>query len=108
MFLNTFSSNPVRRHAQGGAALVVSLIMLSLMTAIGVAAMDTTILESKMAGNMQAEIDAFNNAESGLRRAENTIRDEVDDPIPVDFSPRSNRRDSLYPGTRYRGKNYVR
>ncbi len=86
MFVNTYSSKTVKRQAQDGAALVISLIMLSLMTVIGVAAMDTTILEIKMAGNIQAEIDAFNNAESSLRLAENIVKDEADDPIPVNFS----------------------
>lgn len=86
MFLNTYTTNPVKRHTQSGAALVVSLMMLSLMTAIGVAAMDTTILELKMAGNMQAEIDAFNNAESTLRLAESNVLAEANDAIPANFT----------------------
>ncbi len=86
MFLNTYSPNQIRRHAQSGAALVVSLIMLSLMTAIGVASMEATILESKMAGNLQAQIDAFNNTESSLRLAEGIVLAEANDAVPVDFS----------------------
>ena len=85
MFLYIHSPT-VRKQTQGGAALVVSLIILSLMTAIGVAAMETTILQSKMAGNIQAEITAFNNAESSLRSAEDEIRMETNNSTPAIFS----------------------
>lgn len=75
------------KQAQGGAALLVSLIMLLLMTVIGVATMNTTILESKMAGNVQSEVLAFNNAESSLRFAETDVQQNIVDTAGVfDFS----------------------
>ncbi|MCP4042435.1 MAG: hypothetical protein GY731_10855, partial [Gammaproteobacteria bacterium] len=38
---------------QGGAVLLVSLIMLTILTLLGVTAMTTTSLEEKMAANIQ-------------------------------------------------------
>jgi type IV pilus assembly protein PilX len=55
---------------QRGAALIISLLMLILMTMIGVTAMRTTTLEEKMAGNMYDRNLAFQAAETTLRSAE--------------------------------------
>ncbi|GAB4355912.1 MAG: PilX N-terminal domain-containing pilus assembly protein [Methylohalobius crimeensis] len=63
-----FSSN------QRGAALIVSLLMLLVMTVIGVAAMQTNLLEEKMAGNFRDVNLAFQAAEAALRDAEADIR----------------------------------
>ncbi|XSG85098.1 MAG: pilus assembly PilX family protein [Methylohalobius sp. ZOD2] len=62
-----FSSN------QRGAALVISLLMLLVMTVIGVAAMQTNLLEEKMAGNFRDMNLAFQSAEAALRDAETDI-----------------------------------
>ncbi|MBN2700612.1 MAG: hypothetical protein JXR29_04080 [Methylothermaceae bacterium] len=62
-----FSSN------QRGAALVISLLMLLVMTVIGVAAMQTNLLEEKMAGNFRDMNLAFQAAEAALRDAESDI-----------------------------------
>lgn len=55
---------------QAGAVLIVSLIMLLLMTIIGVTAMQTTVLEEKMAGNTRDLTLAFEATESALRDGE--------------------------------------
>lgn len=57
---------------QSGAALVMSLVILLVLTIIGVAAMRTASLEERMAGNIQEATSAFLAAESGLNRALNT------------------------------------
>lgn len=57
---------------QSGAALVMSLVILLVLTIIGVAAMRTASLEERMAGNIQEATSAFHAAESGLNRALNT------------------------------------
>jgi len=57
---------------QRGAALVVALIMLMILTMLGVAAMGTTTLEEKMAANIQEGTRAFEAAESGLAKAAST------------------------------------
>jgi type IV pilus assembly protein PilX len=57
---------------QTGAALVVSLIVLVLLTLLGVAAMRTSVLEERMAGNMRESNIAFQSAEGALREALST------------------------------------
>ena len=51
---------------QGGAALIMSLMILLILTILGVTAMGTSSLEEKMAGNTQEMTRAFEVAESGL------------------------------------------
>ncbi|KAB7623153.1 PilX N-terminal domain-containing pilus assembly protein [Alkalilimnicola sp. S0819] len=61
------------RHAQRGAALAISLILLLVMTLLGVSAMRGTTLEEKMAGNTRNRSIAFQAAEAALREAETTL-----------------------------------
>lgn len=51
---------------QGGAALIVGLILLLVMTVLGVATMSTANLEVVMASNAQNSQSAFQLAETGL------------------------------------------
>lgn len=67
---NNFSSKKNLSHREKGAALVVSLILLLIMTIIGVTSLRTTTLEEKMAGNMRDKSLAFQAAEAALRDAE--------------------------------------
>jgi type IV pilus assembly protein PilX len=62
---------------QRGAILVISLILLLVMTVLGLAAMQVTRMEERMAGNQRDVNIAFQGAEAGLRDAENRIRDMV-------------------------------
>lgn len=62
------------KSKQSGAVLFVSLILLLIMTLLGIAGMQTTILEEKMAGNYRDQTIAFQAAESALRDAEKDIR----------------------------------
>ena len=55
---------------QRGAALIISLIFLLLMTLIGVTSMQTTTLQERMAGNARDRNLALQSAEAGLRQAE--------------------------------------
>jgi type IV pilus assembly protein PilX len=55
---------------QKGMALIVSLILLLALTLLGLAAMQNTSLEERMAGNLRAENVAFQASESALRAAE--------------------------------------
>ena len=69
----------IRQHIQTrqtGAALIISLIILMLLTIIGVTGMQTTALEERMAGNMRDKALAFESAEAALRDAE-TFMDTV-------------------------------
>ncbi len=62
----------VRRET--GAALVVALLLLVVLTIIGIAAMQTTRMEERMAGNTRDLNLAFQGAEAALRDGEARIR----------------------------------
>lgn len=68
-----------QRGQQRGAVLIVSLIMLLILTLLGVAAMQTTTMEERMAGSMHAHNIAFQSAEMGLRQGEVALRDSGGD-----------------------------
>lgn len=59
-------SDPCR---QGGAALIVSLLFLVMLTLIGIGAMTTTTLEEKMAGNARDYNVALQAGEAALKDA---------------------------------------
>jgi len=77
-----------RRHipsSQKGAALLVSLAVLLLMTILGVTAARTTTLQERMASNMRDKAIAFQAAEATLRFGEQWVKDQLrgERPIPV-------------------------
>jgi type IV pilus assembly protein PilX len=57
------------RSKQTGAALVVGLILLMVLTVLAISGMSTSALELQMAGNTQFGSDAFNQAERGIEAA---------------------------------------
>ncbi len=56
----------LRAQRESGAALVVALIMLLIMTVLGVSTMGTASMEIRMAANDQFLENAFQLAETGL------------------------------------------
>jgi len=62
-----------RRRQQRGAALVISLLLLSLLTVLALSASQTTRLQERMAGNARDLDVAFQSAEAGVRNAEDYI-----------------------------------
>jgi|SRR5688572_14847386 len=54
---------------QSGAALVVGLVLLMILTLLAISGMNTSSLELQMAGNFQFSQNAFQAAEIGLERA---------------------------------------
>jgi type IV pilus assembly protein PilX len=66
---------------QGGAALIVSLLFLLVMTVIGVTGLQTTALEEKITGNMRDRSLAFEAAESALAAGEALLSPAV--PLPT-------------------------
>ena len=66
-------SNLPGRGAQRGAILIFCLVFLLVLTTMGVASMESTVLEERMAGNMQDHNAAFQAAESSLQAAENWL-----------------------------------
>lgn len=60
-----------------GAVLVTGLIVLLVLSLIGLAVMQSTTLQERMAGNLEQRDAAFQAAEAGLRDAEAWIEETV-------------------------------
>ncbi len=58
---------------QCGAALIVSMMMLIILTLIGVTSMRTTVMEERMTSNERNRSIAMHATESAMRDAERTI-----------------------------------
>lgn len=67
------------RARQGGAIMVICLVILFSMTLIAVSSMDTAVLELRMANTVQQQIVALNRAEATLQSAEAAITTMVTD-----------------------------
>jgi type IV pilus assembly protein PilX len=65
---NTYSHMKKLEH-QRGAALVVGLLLLLVLTVLAISGMNTASLELVMAGNTQYQQNAFQAAETGIERA---------------------------------------
>ena len=61
------------RARQEGATLVIALLILVLIMMIGITAVTTSNTQYKLAGNLQFEDGAMNNAETALATAENWL-----------------------------------
>jgi type IV pilus assembly protein PilX len=71
----TFNPGHGRFHGhQRGATLVVAMLMLLVLTVLGLASMQVTRMEERMAGNSRDANLAFQGAEAGLREAEEGLR----------------------------------
>jgi type IV pilus assembly protein PilX len=80
--MNRRSLHPAPIHRQGGATLVVVLILLLVMTLLGLASLRSTILEERMTSNLLDRSLGFQVAEGGLREAEATLDPN---PLPAAF-----------------------
>ncbi len=67
----------VFNEKQQGAALVVGLIMLLLLTVIGLSAMQGTVMQEKMSANMKDKAVALQGGESTLRYVEEGFIDSL-------------------------------
>lgn len=61
-----------KRH-QSGAAMVMGMILLVLLTLLGLTALGTSVMEERMAANARDRIRAFQAAEAALRSCESSI-----------------------------------
>lgn len=64
---------PMRAGRERGATLVVALIVLVLIMMLGIAAVSTSNTQYKLAGNLQFEDGALNNAETAVVAAESWL-----------------------------------
>lgn len=65
------------RKSQSGAALIVALLFLLLMTMLGTSSMRTSTMQERMAGNMRDWNLGFQGAEASLRAAEEFLIDSL-------------------------------
>lgn len=65
------------QQSQQGSVLMVSLVILLVLTLLGISGMESTIMQTRMAGNMQDMTTVFQAAEAGLRDAEGDIQDNI-------------------------------
>jgi Tfp pilus assembly protein PilX len=72
MLQKNFDSN---RAKQKGSTLIVSMMLLILIMMMGVTAMVSSDTQFKLAGNIQFEDAAINNAEAGINAAESQLLD---------------------------------
>lgn len=61
-------NKPTHRRAQSGAALVIGLVLLVVLTLLAVSSMNSASLEFIMAGNEQYRSNAFQAAEVGIEQ----------------------------------------
>lgn len=61
------------RRRQGGAVLIIGLILLVVMAMIGMTGMQTTTQQERMAGNLRDRNASFQSAETALRAGENQV-----------------------------------
>lgn len=80
-------NTPINRER--GAAMVVALVMLLVLTLLATASARMTLMEERMTGNTQDRNIAFQAAEAGLRAGE----DEAQVPVLPDFAVNA---DGLY------------
>lgn len=64
---------------QSGVALVLSLLILLVLTVIGVAAMNGTIMQERMSGNARTQAESFEAASEGVGRSLDLFYDNADD-----------------------------
>lgn len=69
---------------QNGAVLIFCLVFLLALTLMGVSGMESTIMEERMAGNMQDHNLAFQSAETALVAAETWLASQVQWPPTSD------------------------
>lgn len=68
------NGNRWNRRTQQGAALIVALVLLLVLTVLGTAGLQDTTMEERMAGNFRDYSAAFDAAETALRTGEAAVR----------------------------------
>ncbi len=87
---------PTVRHTQRGAALVIAMLLLLVMTLLGISGVENSLLEERMSGNFHETYTAMQSAETALRAAENWLATKVT-AESVQFVPKS---DASYNATK--------
>jgi Tfp pilus assembly protein PilX len=85
---------------QKGSTLVVALVVLAVLMLLGVTAMVTSDTSFRLAGNLQFQDVAMNNAEAALGRVEKDLENGIINPLDTKFSaslPISPSNQGLFP-----------
>ncbi len=72
-----YTPNSIRSFSQRGAALIMSLVILMVLTILGIASMNTSNLQLLMTGNAQYQTVALSQAELTIRVAEELLDDII-------------------------------
>ncbi len=72
---------PFDQFNQDGAALITGLLVLLVLSILGITTMQSSLLQERMAGNMQQRDIAFEMAEAGLRDGEAWLNAQVVMPL---------------------------
>ena len=70
-------------QAQKGAALIIGLLLLTVLTLLAITGMNTASTELTMAGNEQFRQNAFEAAETGIEQALVVLPTLAQNPAPV-------------------------
>lgn len=92
MIIPKSMNKPLLSSRQRGAALIISLIILVVMTIIGTTAIQTTTLEERMVSNMRDRSLAFQMAEMALRDAEEKLLEIIS---AANLQTRSSKNDAI-------------
>lgn len=65
---------PIIMHNERGVALIAGLLILVILSILGITTMQSSLLQERMAGNLEQRDIAFQLAEAGLRDAEAWLR----------------------------------
>lgn len=58
----------MNRHSQQGAALITGLVIMVVMSLVGIAAMETAVLQTNLASNAQFKAITYQETEAALQR----------------------------------------
>ena len=83
MMIRKLQSPQTFAKAQSGAVLAVSLLILVVLTIIGVASVNGSIMELFMASNTQNQIKALKNAENSEKEAQSEVIGKGKDKIKI-------------------------
>ena len=74
---------------QGGAVLIIALLLLVVLTLLGTSSMQNTVLQERMAGNMNQRNLGLQAAEAALREGESWLAGLAAAPVEKSTSPNS-------------------
>lgn len=83
------------RSRQRGAALIVTLVLLVVITLLGLASLRQTALEERMSANLKDRSIALNSAEIGLRGGETWLTGQPAPLTDIDGLPKSGDTDYM-------------